>query len=71
MRDIRLVIEQILEIIPEARNDLKQISDSAPYAAPEAIGGLWRRLCNVLSSIASNHPRREEIQLLLEIKFHD
>ena len=36
MRDISLVIEQILEIIPEARNDLKPISDSTPYVAPEA-----------------------------------
>lgn len=65
MRDIAVVIDQIIEVDQALAVHLNSIKSSAIYTAPEGQSHLWRKLCNVLAEVAGDHESREEIQRIL------
>lgn len=65
MRDIAVVIDQIIEVDPALAVHLSSIRSSVLYTAPEGQSHLWRKLCNVLTEIASDHESRESIRRIL------
>jgi hypothetical protein len=61
MREIVDVINDVLEVVPETetklRLELAHLRESACYAPPEGVPGLWRRGSQVLTELLG--PRME------------
>lgn len=74
MRDINIVINKILKVVPKTEKDLinslKWIADNDGYLAPEIKQESFIRLCNLLNERLdpSRSEWEKEIQLIIEDK---
>lgn len=65
MRDITVIIDQIVAVDPALESYLSSIKSSAVFTAPECQSYLWRKLCAVLTQVAADHEKRDEIQRII------
>ena len=61
MRNLGLVIDQILEVAPDLEPAFKSIKNSIQYSAPELMVERWGEVTEILNHHAVDHPQREQI----------
>ncbi len=61
MRDLLTIIDQIIEVAPELKDNFRSLKDSICYTAPELMSGRWAQAADILNTNAWSHPRGEEI----------
>ena len=61
MRNLGLIIDQIVRVAPDLEPDFKSLRSSVSYSAPELLPARWRQAAHILNSVALDHPKQEEI----------
>lgn len=61
MRNLLIVINQIIEIAPDLKDNFKSLKSSVLYTAPELMSERWQQAANILNDIALNHSKQKEI----------
>ena len=61
MRNLKIVIEQMLEIAPDLKPHFTSLLDSISYTAPEMMIDRWEQAAEILNDYAIGHPKANEI----------
>ncbi len=61
MRNLLKVIDQIIEVAPDLKDNFRSLKDSICYTAPELISDRWAQAADILNTNAWSHPKGKEI----------
>ena len=61
MRNLILILDQIVHIAPELASYLSSIRESTKYSAPEMLPSRWRETAFILNKYASDHLEKDKI----------
>ncbi len=64
MRDLLKIIDQIIEVAPDLKDNFKSLKDSILYTAPELIPMRWRQAALLLNHHTVGHPKNKEISAI-------
>jgi hypothetical protein len=61
MRNLLDIIDQIIEVAPDLKDEFASLKKSVAYSAPELMGHRWRQAASILNKSAADHPKQNEI----------
>ncbi len=68
MRDLLNIIDQIIKVAPDLKDEFDSLISSTRYSAPEVMPSRWAQAAEILTSCASDHPKSAEIATIFSGK---